>query len=111
MNIRSMLNLRNAVTVTTTTETSDGMGGLTTTTSSVVLTLASIWQNGSSSPFLSDKISRLSSHTLCYLPSEITFADTKNVVTYAGQSYKTVGHGDDVAQYGDVGVIGLERIS
>lgn len=108
MGYQSALNLRNAVTVTRETITSDGMGG--TTTSTVVTTLgkAALWQASSADRFLSDRLKAVSSHVLvCRTTDDIVSTDT---VTYDGTEYTISGEPDDIMQMGLIQAVPLERV-
>ena len=109
--LRSLLNLKNAVQIRGITETSDGMGGLSSSTTLTTLTRASIWQPGSSDATISDKITKASTHVLACLTDEHTFIDTDRECIYNGDTYKITGHADNVANRGELTIIGLERLS
>lgn len=107
MSYVSVLNLRNAVTVTRATVTSDGMGGTSTTTVTTTLGKAAIWQVGSGDRYLSDRMRAVSSHILaCRVTDDILSTDT---VTYDGVGYKVAGEPEDVLQKGLVQIVPLER--
>jgi len=91
--------------------TTDGLGGGSTSTTLTTLARAAIWQAGSGDRFLSDKVAKASSHVLACETDEYTWADSDAKVVYGSTVYRTVGHADDVANRGDLTVIGLERIS
>ncbi len=109
--LKSMLNLKSSVKIRRITETSDGYGGLSSSTTLTTLTRASIWQPGSGDSTLSDKITKTSTHVLACLTGEYTFADTDREVIYNSVTYKITGHADDVANRGELTIIGLERLS
>ena len=104
----STLNLRNAVSVSRTTQTVDGMGGFTTTTSTVVIGRAAIWQAGSGDVYLSDKVAALSSHVMaCRVTDDVRFSDQ---VTYNGNTYDVAGKPEDVQQRGKVQIVPLQLV-
>jgi hypothetical protein len=107
MMLTDMLNLT-TVTVNRETITSDGMGGTTTTTTSAILSLAAIWQAGSNNRWLSDRITRASTHVLACEPSEYTWTQDDRTVSYGGATYKIIGRPDDVFNKGEIMVIPLE---
>ena len=108
MSYESALNLRNAVTRTRTTTGNDGMGGTTTSTVTVTLGKAALWQVGSNDTFLSDQIKAISSHVLaCRAADDIVATDT---VTYSGVTYKVSGRPEDVMQRGIVQIVPLQRV-
>lgn len=109
--LADMLTLRNAVTISRITETADGKGGVTTTTTTATLARAQIWQTNSYNRFLSDKVTKDSSHVLALETGKYTFNDLDNVVTFGTHTYKTVGHADDVANQGEITVIGLQELT
>ena len=91
--------------------TPDGLGGGSTSTTLTTLTRSAIWQAGSGDRFLSDKVAKASSHVLACETGEYTWADTDAKIVYGSSVYRTVGHADDVANRGELTVIGMERIS
>lgn len=93
------------------TETPDGMGANTATTVLTTLSRASIWSSGSNNRYLSEKVNKASTHVLALVTGEYTFLDTDYTVVYDGFTYKLTGHADDVANRGEITVIGMERIS
>lgn len=111
----SMLNLANLVSVVRTISTTDGMGGATSTSSTTILPLAAIWENGSSNRYMSDKVYKSSTHTLAFRHGDYTFgaadASGGNVVetiSYDGQTYKLVGRANNVFEKDEVMVHGME---
>lgn len=108
--LKSLLNLVNSVQIRTITETSDGMGGLTTSTSLTTLTRANIWQASTNDPRISDKITQVSTHILACLP-EHTWADNDREVLYNGHTYKVTGHADNVAERDTLVIVGLEWLT
>jgi len=111
MSLRGVLNLRNAVSVTRTTLTSDGMGGQTSTTETTILSRASIWQPSSTDRRISDKITAVSSHVLAFETGAYTFNDSDTTVTYGSNTYNVIGHADEVGNRGELTIIGLERLT
>ena len=109
--IRDMLNLINAVQVRRITETSDGMGGLSTSTALTTISRANIWQPGSNTSQVSDKLTKISSHILAMLYGEYNFTDADREVIYAGNTYKIVGRDDNVANRNELVIVGLERLT
>lgn len=107
--IRDMLTLT-TVQVSRETETSDGMGGTTTITSTTTISRAAIWQAGSSNlgRFMSDRITRASTHVLACEPAEYTWTQDDRSVLYAGGTYKIIGRPDDIAIRGELLVVPLE---
>jgi hypothetical protein len=99
------------VTVDRITETSDGMGGMTTTTLTTTLTRCQIWQGGGRTSFISDKMANASTHLMAIETGEYTFSDADQYVKNGSVTYKLTGHADDVAHQGEITVIGLERIT
>jgi len=116
---KDLLNLKNEVTITKTIETNNGMGGLNTTTSSVVLPLAAIWQNDGygGNTLISGKYALTSTHVLCFpyddyefniKPTSGTIIET---VTYDGNNYTVDGFADNVMNMNEIISQGLQRIS
>jgi len=120
MPLKDMLNLVNSVSVIKTVSTADGMGGITSTSSTTILTYAALWQNGSVNRWLADKYQKNSTHQLVFEYGDYTFNDISaltstqsmlETVTYSGEIYKTVGYGDDVMELHEIIVQALERQS
>lgn len=111
MSIKSMLNLRDAVVIRKITESSDGFGASSTSTTLTTISYASIWQPSSSDITISDKITKVSTHVLAMRPSEYSFSDDDKEAIYDGDTYKIVGHADDVTNRGRLLIVGLERLS
>ena len=107
----SMLNIKSAVQIRRVVETSDGFGATTTATTVTTLSRASIWEVSARDTYLSDKIYKASTHLLALLPDEYTFTDDDEQVLYDSKTFELTGHENDVAQYGKVKIIGMERIS
>lgn len=103
------LNLRNAVTRSRTTQTADGKGGYTTTTSSVTIPYAAIWQAGASKGLISEQLMAVSTHVLVCLPSDdIVFSDE---IVHSGVTYQIMGHPDNVMFKDEILVVPLQRIN
>ena len=109
MSVRRMLNLSN-VTIQRVTNTPDGMGGNTESTSSTTIPRAAIWEVGSNNTRISDKIARSSTHVLVYESGEYTTTALDDTVTYGGVTYRVTGKPDDVKHLGRVTVVGLELV-
>jgi hypothetical protein len=109
--LSNMLNIHNYVQIRRISETSDGMGGLSTTTALTTISKCNIWQPGSSTNQISDKLTKISSHVMAMLPGEYAFTDADREVIYAGNTYKIVGRDDDVANRGELVIVGLERLT
>ena len=108
MSYIAALNLKNAVTVNRITTSNDGMGGVTTTTASAILSRAAIWQAGSSDTFLSDKMAAISTHVLaCRASDDIEFNDE---IVFAGDTYRVTGKPDEVANRGLVQLAALQLV-
>ena len=110
MSVTDLMNLVSSVQVAReTAPVNDGMGGLTTpTTTLTTLSRAAIWQAGSSDRFLSDKLAKASSHILAYPTSAYAWTDDDKYVVYAGDTYDVVGRGDDVMNLSELTVVGLD---
>ena len=111
MNIRSMLNLRNAVQIRTVTETSDGMGGLSASSSYTTLARASLWAPGSGDSLISDKITKTSTHVLALEYGAYSFTDDDREVIFGGNTYKLTGHADNVANRDKLLLVGLQWLT
>lgn len=120
MSLRDLLNLHNLVTVTKTISTNDGMGGITSTSSTATIEYAAIWQNGSVNRFIADKYAKDSTHQLVIEYGGYTFNNTSSLtssqsmietVSYNGNTFKTVGFADDVMNLHEIVMQSLERIS
>jgi len=109
--LTALLNLKNAVQIRRITETSDGMGGTSTSTTLTTIARASIWQPGTGNSPISDKITKSSTHVLAMRPSEYTFTDDDREVVYGGNTYRITGHPDHVATRGELLIVGLEWLS
>ena len=110
MALSDMLNLINAVTVTRETITNDGMGGTTTVATTTTVARASIWQPGSNSRLLSDKVAKESTDVLAFQVGDYGIMDTDSYAAYAGKTYQLTGLPDDVANRGELMIVGMKRI-
>lgn len=90
--------------------TPDGLGGSTTTTTTVTLKYAALWSPGQSARYISDRMARTSSHILVTEPAEYTFDLDDDSITYEGQEYEIAGPSDDVMNLGEILVTPLNRI-
>ena len=108
--LRDLLNLVDAVQVTTVTNSVDGTGNVTESTATSTLPRAAIWQVGSSNNLLSGKIAVNSTHVLALESSERTFVTDDDRVVYNGSTYRVVGRPDDVMQRGELTVVGMELV-
>lgn len=108
--LRGMLNLINAVVINRITETSDGMGGTSTTTSTVTIPRASIWQTSQGDRTISDKIAKTSSHVLAMEYGAHAFTPQDRTVSYNGNTYTITGNYDNVAERGELLLVGLQWI-
>jgi hypothetical protein len=105
--LRDMLNLT-TVTVNRESITDDGMGGTVTSTTSTILSLSAIYQSGSGNRWMSDRITRASTHVLACEPSAYVWTQDDRTVSYGGATYKIIGRPDDVFNKGEIMVIPLE---
>jgi len=105
--LADMLNLT-GVTVSRETVTPDGMGGATTSVETTILSAAAIWQAGSGNRWMSDRLTRASTHVLACVPSVYAWTQDDRQVLYGGATYKIIGRPDDVAGKGEVLVVPLE---
>jgi hypothetical protein len=103
-----MLNLVSAVTVSRETVTADGMGGTTTSVETTILSYAAIWQAGSANRWMSDRLTRASTHILACEPSAYTWTQDDRQVIYGVATYKIIGRPDDVMNNGELTVVPLE---
>lgn len=91
--------------------TPNTLGGGSRSTTLTTLSRAAIWQAGSNTRYLSDKLARASTHVLACEADSYTWAATDTKVVYASATYKVTGRADDVANLGELTVVGLERIT
>jgi hypothetical protein len=109
--IRDLLNLYNSVQVRRITEASDGMGGITTSTTITTLARANIWQPSASDVTISEKITKVSTHVLALEYGEYTFTDADREVLFDSNTYKIEGHDDNVANRNELVIVGLSRLT
>jgi head-tail adaptor len=109
--LRSLLNLHSTVQIRRIVETSDGMGGTTTSTTLTTLAYASIWQPSGSDTLISDKITQISTHVLALESGEYAFTTDDREVIYDGHTYTITGHADDVANRGTLVIVGLKWLT
>lgn len=105
--IRDMLNLT-TVQVSRETVTPDGMGGTTTSTATTILSYAAIWQAGSGNRWMSDRLTRASTHVLATEPASYTWTQDDREVIYDGATYKIVGRPENVMNNDELIVVPLE---
>lgn len=108
--LRDWLTLKD-VQIARKTEVSDGMGGMSVTTTHTTLPRAIIWSPGQSQRYVSDKMARASTHVLITDPSDYTFTDQDFEVIHGGKTYRITGPSDDVMELGEITQTGLERLS
>lgn len=108
--LRDMLSLT-TVQVSRETVTADGTGGSTTTTALTTLSLAALWQSGNGNRWMSDRITRASTHVLACEPTAYAWTQDDREVVYAGATYKIIGRPDDVAGKGELLVVPLELLT
>jgi hypothetical protein len=120
MPLRDFLNLTNEVSIIKTISTLDGMGGSSASSSTFVIPLCVIWQNGSNNKWISDKYAKDSTHTLVYEYGTYTFNDKSSLtssqtlletITYGNETYKIVGFTNNVMNLNEIMVQALERTS
>lgn len=110
MDLISWLTLTNSsVTIIRKVKSSDGMGGVTTTTTITGLPKAVIWSPSQSENYMSDKMAKVSSHVLVTLPSYYSFATTDLEVQYNSETYRITGS-DNVMNLNEIEVVGLEKV-
>ena len=108
--LRDMLPLT-TVQVRRRTASDDGMGEVSYSYSNTTLPHAVIWSPSQSKPFLSDKITRMSTHVLVTLPKDYDFTVDDCEIVYGGKTYRITGPSDDVMGKGEICVTGLEVIT
>lgn len=90
-------------------ETPDGMGGTSlSSTTATLLHKAAIWSPSQSQRYMSDRMSRVSTHVLVTRPSDYSFNANDVNVIYAGVTYKITGPSDNVAFKDEITLTGLE---
>ncbi len=90
------------------TVTNDGKGGMTTSTARTTLAHAAIWQAGSANKWMSDRVTRASTHVLACEPGAYTWTQNDRNVIYDGNTYKVTGRPDDIMGQGIILVVPLE---
>jgi hypothetical protein len=85
----------------------DGMGGGSYTETLRATIQCAIWQASASEQFVADRLNDTSTHKLACAPNTSFQAD--DIVKVNSQTYK-VTRPDDVLDYGDLMVIGLELV-
>lgn len=108
--LRSLLNLRN-LTISRVNETTDGMGGIVTTTTTATLGYAAIWQTGSNNPYISERIAHESTHMLAFEPQAFTFDVKDAMVTSGGRTFKIIGDVDNVMNKDVLALLPLKVIT
>ena len=106
--LKDMLEITTA-TVTKETYTNDGMGGVSTATTTATISRCAIWDNSFMKSYISDKFAAKGSHTLVCEPSTYTFTIDDKYITYGGNKYLIKGMPDDVMFKGEVAVLPIER--
>ena len=109
--LRDLLNLENLVQIRRITETYDGYGATTTSTTLTTISRTNIWQASSNDARLSDKITSISTHVLAMEYGEYAFTDSDREVIYNSETYEIVGHDDDVGNRRELCIVGLKRTS
>ena len=90
-------------------QTYDGMGGFTETTTATTV-VGVIYQSGTGGrKYLSDKMVQETTHVLVMKPSSYTFTSNDVQVTHGGKTYTIIGIPDDVMGYGEITVVGLRQ--
>lgn len=114
MNLNYFLNLT-TVAVEKDTVTSDGMGGVTTTTVSTILPRATIYQEGSLSrytgfsTFIAGKFSQEVSDLLICNPADYSWSLADKRVKYDGLTYDIVGTPYDIMELGEITMVALRQ--
>ena len=86
----------------------DGMGGVSASTVLTTLSKAAIWQNGSSSPFLTDQKITMSTHTLaCQSTDDV---QTDDWIVYGGITYKVAGRPDNVMEKDMMLIVPIDKV-
>jgi hypothetical protein len=109
--LSNMLNLRNVVKIRRITETQDGFGGVSTSSSLTTLARCNIWQPSATDATISDKVTKYSTHVLALEQGTYTFTDADRELTYNGNTYEITGHSDNVANRGKLLIVGLKFLS
>ena len=109
MSYISALNLINVVTRTRETITSDGMGGTTSTSTTITSGKAALWTAGNGKRLISDELMAISSHILVCVPTDDINSD--DTITYSSQTYEITGNPDNVMQKGVIQVVPLKLVT
>lgn len=110
MDILPWLTLTNsAVTIIREVKSSDGMGGVTTTTTITGIPNSVMWSPSQSENYISDKMAKSSTHVLVTLPSYYSFTTTDVKAQYNSETYRITGF-DNVMNLDEIEVIGLEKV-
>ena len=104
MSFKALLNL--SVNINRPVYTPDGYGGGSTSSALVATVAAAIWQAGASEPYVSDKVTAISSHIMAMVVR--TDMTTRDEVVYGSNTYDVTARADDVLNKGDIMVIGLQ---
>lgn len=108
--LRDLLNLVNAVQIRRIAESSDGMGGVTASTTITTVGRASIWVSNSNDRTMSDKITKDSTHVLAFEYGAYTLTVDDKEVLFNGDTYQLKGNPDNVANRNELVVIGMELL-
>jgi len=90
------------------TVTNNGKGGTITSTARTTLAHAAIWQAGSANKWMSDRVTRASTHVLACEPGAYTWTQNDRNVIYDGNTFKVIGRPDDIMGRGVITVVPLE---
>lgn len=91
-----------------TTQSPDGMGGLSATTVLTTLPRAALWQAGSGDRRVSQQVMQSATHVLAVQSGVYAWGSADTTIVYAGNTYSIVGIPDDVMERGELTVVGLE---
>lgn len=111
-----MLNLVSQVSIIKVLSRPDGKGGKTSTQSTTVLPLASLWENSARNWYVASKYAEESTHTLVFEYGAYTFGVSEpgctvvETVSFNGDTYRTVGPCDNVANQNEIMVQLLEKV-
>jgi hypothetical protein len=105
--LRDMLDLT-TVQVSRETVTPDGMGGVTTATTAQTLLRAAIWQAGTGNRWMSDRLTRASTHVLAVEPAAYVWTQDDRAVIYGGATYKIIGRPDNIMGKDEILIVPLE---
>ncbi len=93
------------------TVTDDGMGGTTITTTATTILKSALWASGTGNRWMSDRVSRASTHVLACEPNAYTWTQEDRNVLYGGQRYKIIGRPDNVMQQSEIIIVPLELVT